>query len=194
MNQRRFIAFILVIFFACALPFLLVQSSGTASAGLSAGFVAPITNTFHVALFFLLGLWSALLPREGVLLVPVACLSMALVGASALLGALHHHAMMQFLLAGVLCFGVACGLVRYKITLLSVLVSGSLGFHLGQYYLSQVPNIASAFFYLLGVRICMALALAIAVAFGIMLIGDHEPFWDRLKESPRFGFFRDFLR
>jgi hypothetical protein len=193
MHQRRFVLFIIAVFFMCALPFFLVQSSGTASAGLSAGFVAPIGSGWHLLLFFMLGVTAALLPREGLLLVPLACVAMTLAGAGALLAA-QQPAMMQFLLAGVLCFGISCGLVRFKITLLSVLISGSIGFHMGLYYLSMVPTIASSLFFLLGVMVCMAMALAISVAFGITLIGDHAQFWDRFKESPRFEALRDFLR
>lgn len=194
MNQRRFLVFVAVLFFLCAVPFLLVRASGMASAGLSAGFSAPLEQVTHLVLFLMVGVWASLLPREGLLLVPLSCLFMVLVGAALMLGSQQHHAMVQFLLGGVLCFGILCGLTRYKLTLLSVLFAGSFGFHMGMHYLGSVPSIASTLYYLLGIMLSVALILAIAVAFGVTLLGDHEQFWLKFRDSERFRFVRDFLK
>lgn len=195
MNRNRFLLFAFVLFFLCAVPFLMVQTSGVAGAGLSAGFSAPLSSVSHLVLFLLLGMWASLLPRDGLMLVPLACLFMLVVGAVAMLPALGQQmALLQFLLGGVLCFGVACGLSRHKSTLLSVLVAGSFGFHMGMHYLGYVPSTASPLFYLLGLILCAAMVLAISVSFGVTLLGDHEQFWLHMKESPRFAWVRSLLR
>lgn len=183
MSNKRFIVFMVAVFLLGALPFLVVQPTGASSAGLSSGFTAPLDNIPQLLLLLLMGLWASLLPRDGMSTMPMGFLIMVLIGATLTLDVARYPALLQFLLGGILCFGFVVGLARTKVTVLSVMVAGSLGFHFGMGYLHAVPGIASPLYYLLGLMISLALILAIAVAFGVTLLGDHEQWWERLKED-----------
>lgn len=190
MSSKRFILFMVAVFLLGAFPFLVVQQSGAASAGLSAGFTAPLDNIPQLLLLLLLGLWASILPRDGMSIMPMSFLVMVLIGAALTLDVTQYIAIRQFILGGIICFGLVVGLARQKITVFSVMAAGSIGFHYGMGYLVEVPVIASPLYYLLGLMLSLALILAIAVAFGVTLLGDHEQWWDKLKDSPRMGFIR----
>ena len=121
---------------------------------------------------------------------PMGFLVMVLIGASLTFEVSHYAGLRQFILGAIICFGLVVGLARSKITVFSVMIAGSIGFHYGMGYLVNVPNIASPIYYLLGLLISLALILAIAVAFGVTLLGDHEQWWETLKDNPRMNFIR----
>lgn len=190
MSSKRFIVFMVAVFLLGAFPFLVVQPTGAASAGLSAGFTAPLDNIPQLLLLLVLGLWASILPRDGMSTVPMSFLVMVMIGAALTFDVAHYTALRQFILGGIICFGLVVGLARTKIAVFSVMVAGSIGFHYGMGYLHNIPNIASSLYYLLGLMISLALILAIAVAFGVTLLSDHEQWWGKLKENPRMGFIK----
>lgn len=181
------------VFLLGAFPFLVVQPTGAASAGLSSGFTAPLDHIPKLLLLLLLGVWSSILPKEGMVVMPLGFLVMVLIGAALSLEVSQYPALLQFILGGILCFGLVVGMARTKITIVSVLISASFGFHYGINYLSMVPTIASPMYYLLGLMIALALILSIAVAFGITLLGDHEQWWEKLQDNPRLHFIRSWF-
>lgn len=190
MTSKRFILFMVAVFLLGAFPFLVVQPTGASSAGLSAGFTAPLDHIPQLLLLLALGLWASVLPRDGMSIMPASFLIMVLIGAALTLDVAHYVALRQFILGGIICFGLVVGLARSKITVFSVMISGSIGFHYGMSYLNGVPEIASKLYYLLGLMISLALILAIAVAFGVTLLGDHEQWWEKLREHPRMKFIK----
>lgn len=191
MSSRRFIVFSIMLFILGALPFLIAQPSAAASAGLSLGFSAPLEHAGILALLVTCGLVAALLPRDGLVLIPVAFTLMIMVGGMMRVDAAQFPVMRYFILGAILCMSLLVGIAREKLTVLMVLVLASLGFHLGGFYLSEVPGIASPIYYLLGVLLSLGMVLAITVAFGVTLFGDNEAAWERLKQSPRVAFIRD---
>ncbi|MFZ4125309.1 MAG: HupE/UreJ family protein [Rickettsiales bacterium] len=193
MSSKRFILFMVAVFLLGAFPFLVVQPTGAASAGLSAGFTAPLDHIPKLLLLLLLGVWSSILPKDGMMVMPLGFLVMVLIGAALTLDVAHYPALRQFILGAILCFGLIVGMARTKITVFSVLISASFGFHYGMNYLTMVPSIASPMYYLLGLMIALALILAIAVAFGVTLLGDHEQWWEKLQENPRLRFLRSWF-
>lgn len=193
MSSKRFIFFMVAVFLLGAFPFLVVQPTGAASAGLSAGFTAPLDNIPQLLLLLLLGLWASILPKDGMSVMPLSFLVMVLIGAALTFEVSDYPALRQFILGGILCFGLVVGLARTKITVFSVMISASIGFHYGMGYLVHIPGIASPIYYLLGLMISLALILAIAVAFGVTLLGDHEQWWEKLKDHPRFGFIKSWF-
>jgi len=173
-----------------ALPFLVVQPSALASAGLSLGFSAPLEHTPVLLMLAFMGLFAAMLPRDGLLLLPVAFSLMIVLGGLVMLEMHHHPVLRYFMLGGILCMGLLIGIAQEKMAVLMLLVMASLGFHLGGFYMGAVPPVASPLYYLFGVLMSLGLGFAISVAFGVTLIGDHEATWQRLKESPRLATIR----
>lgn len=190
MTSRRFLLAASVLFILGALPFLIAHPSAMASAGLSLGFSAPLEHRWPLVLVFFLGITIALLPRDGLLSMPVGFALMLMLGGMLMLDVSHFPALRYFMLGAVLCMGLLIGIAREKLTVLMLLLLGSLGFHLGGFYMTAVPPIAAPIYYLLGVLTSLGLGLAISVAFGVTLIGDHEDAWDSIKQSPRFALLR----
>ena len=191
MSSRRFILFAIGLFILGALPFLVVQPTAAASAGLSLGFAAPLGHPSLVALLFVAGILAALLPRDGMVQMPLAFTLMMMLGGMLTLDVSQFPPIRYFVLGAVLCLSLLVGITRQKLTLLTILLLASLGFHLGGFYMQKVPPIASPMYYLLGVLMSLSLMLAISVAFGVTLFGDHEVAWKRFADSPRFKWLRD---
>lgn len=179
MSAARFVVFVMLVFVLCAMPFVLVQASGVSSAGLSAGFRMPLEQPWLLATFLVMGMASAWLPADGFLLAPFSCMVMVLTGASLMMHLYKDHAMLLFIIGGLMAFIAACVLARARMNLAGVCIAGTLGFHIGRHLVVAMPDIAAPLFYLLGLLLAITLALAIAVAFGITLLGER----DRLSED-----------
>ena len=190
MSSQRFVIFSITIFIIGALPFLIVQPSAAASAGLSLGFAAPLEHLAVIIMLMLSGLAVSLLPKDGLLLIPLSFTIMIMVGGMLMLPMESLPVIRYFILGAMICMGLLIGTIRHKFTVLTVLLIGSLGFHLGGYYVGQVPAIAAPMYFLLGSLLSLSLILAISVAFGVTLFGDHEVALDRLKQSPRLAWLR----
>ncbi len=191
MSSRRFIFFAIALFILGALPFLILQPTAAASAGLSLGFSAPLEHLFVVGLLLAAGLLCALLPRDGLVLMPLAFTLMIMLGGMLALDVSTFPSIRYFVLGAVICLSLLVGIIRQKLTLLAILLLASLGFHLGGFYMESVPSIASPMYFLLGVLLSLSMMLAISVAFGVTLYGDHEMAWNRVKEAPRFKWVRE---
>lgn len=191
MSSRRFILFAIGLFLLGALPFLILQPTAAASAGLSLGFSAPLEHPVVIGLLFAAGLLCALLPREGMILMPLAFTLMTMLGGMLVLDVDQFPTIRYFMLGAVLCLSLLVGIIRQKLTVLAILLLASLGFHLGGFYMDSVPAIASPMYFLLGVLLSLSMILAISVAFGVTLFGDHEAAWNRVKEAPRLRWLRE---
>jgi hydrogenase/urease accessory protein HupE len=191
MTTQRFMVMTMVLFILGALPFLIAQPTAAASAGLSMGFSAPLEHAGLLAMLVLCGIGASLLPRDGLMLMPVAFTLMVMIGGALVLDVTAFPSLRYFILGAILCIGLLVGISREKLTVLTLLVLASLGFHLGGYFMQAVPAIAAPMYYLLGVLLSLGLVLAISVAFGVTLFGDNEAAWERIKESPRLAFIRD---
>lgn len=190
MSSQRFIVMTMVLFILGAMPFLIAQPSAAASAGLSLGFSAPLEHASMLILLVVVGMSAALLPRDGLLLIPVAFALMIMIGGALTLDVGHYPALRYFILGAILCMGLLVGIAREKLTVLTLLILASLGYHLGGFYMQTVPPIATPMYYLLGVLLSLGMVLAISVAFGVTLLGDNEAMWERIKQSPRVAFIR----
>lgn len=191
MTSQRFIVMMVVLFILGALPFLITQPTAAASAGLSLGFGTPLEHAGLLAMLVITGVAASLLPRDGLMLLPIAFTLMVMVGGALVLDVSAFPSLRYFILGAVLCIGLLVGIAREKLTVLTMLILASLGFHLGGYFMHSVPTIASPMYFLLGILLSLGLVLAISVAFGVTLFGDNEAAWDRIKQSPRLQFLRD---
>ncbi len=180
----------MVLFIIGTLPFLIAQPTAAASAGLSLGFSAPLEHASMLVMLVAVGVIAALLPRDGLLLMPIAFTLMIMVGGALVMEVSHYPGLRYFILGAILCMGLLVGIAREKLTVLMLLILASLGFHLGGFFMQSIPNIATPMYFLLGVLLSLGMVLAIAVAFGVTLFGDNEATWARIKESPRVAFIR----
>lgn len=180
----------MVLFILGALPFLIAQPTAAASAGLSLGFSAPLEHAALLIMLVLVGMGASLLPRDGLLLLPIGFTLMIMVGGALALDVAHYPSLRYFILGAILCMGVLVAIAREKTTVMVLLVIASLGYHLGGFYMQAVPAIATPMYFLLGVLISLGMILAISVAFGVTLLGDNEAMWERIKQSPHLGFVR----
>lgn len=190
MSNQRFILITIALFIVGALPFLILQPTAAASAGLSLGFSAPIEHAGLVFFLALCGASIALLPREGLVLLPMAFTLMVMVGGALILDIQIFPTMRFFVLGAVLCISLLVAITQEKLTVLALLGFASLGFHYGGFFMQSVPVIASPMYYLLGVLLSLGMVLAISVAFGVTVIGNNEATWNRIKRSPRMAFLR----
>lgn len=174
MQLARFTSFVVIVFALCAMPFLLVQASGVASAGFSAGFRAPLEQPWLLAMFLTIGMVSAALPKDGFLLVPFGCMMAVLAGTSVIMVMYKAQAMQLFVIGGGLLLLVSLLLSKGRLNQVMLIIAASCGFHVGMHLVVAMPVIAAPLFYLLGLLLAITLLLAIAVAFGITLIGDRE--------------------
>jgi hydrogenase/urease accessory protein HupE len=137
------------------------------------------------------GLAAALLPRDGLILLPIGFSLMIVVGGTLTLDVAHISALRYFILGAALCMGLLVSITRDKLTVLTLLILASLGFHLGESFMHAVPSIATPMYFLMGVLLSLGMVLAIAVAFGMTLVGDNEAAWEAIKKSPRVSFIRN---
>ena len=193
MSSRRFVMLSAAIFLLGALPFLIIQPTAAASAGLSLGFAAPFSQLLVLVMVIGCGLGSALLPRDGLIQIGLVFTLMLMVGGMLMLDRETFPFVRYFVLGAILCIGLMVGVTRQKFTLAALLTLGSVGFHLGGFYMSQLPVIAAPMYYLLGVLLSLSLTLAISIAFGITLFGDHEALWEKFRDSPRLAYLRSFF-
>ncbi|MFZ4540445.1 MAG: HupE/UreJ family protein [Rickettsiales bacterium] len=191
MSSQRFIVLTMVLFILGALPFLIAQPTAAASAGLSLGFSAPLEHGSILVMIVLVGMCAGLLPRDGLILMPIAFALMIMVGGALVLDVAHYQSLRYFILGATLCMGLLVGIAREKLTVLTLLILASLGFHLGGFFMQHVPSIATPMYYLMGVLLSLGMVLAIAVAFAVTVFGDNEATWERIKKSPRVAFIRD---
>ena len=143
MSSRRFIFLTVILFFLGALPLLIGQPSATASAGLSLGFSAPLEQIAMLLVLAVVGVCAALLPRDGLLLMPMALILMMMVGGVLMLDVAAHPALRYFIFGAILCMGLLIGLARDKFTVLTLLILASLGYHFGGFFMQSVPVIGA---------------------------------------------------
>ncbi len=187
MSSRRLMVMTLVLLLLGALPFLLAQPSAVASAGLSLGFSAPLAHPGMLALVIGLGVSAALLPRDALVLLPLSFTLMMMLGGVLLLDVAHTLPLRYFALGAVLGLGLLVAIARGRLTVLAMLVLASLGFHLGGYFMQQVPSIASPMYYLFGALVSLGMVLAISAAFGATLVNDHEALIAKLDDARLFA-------
>ena len=190
MSSRKFMLVALALFVLGALPILIVQPTAAASAGLTHGFGAPFEHIPVMLLLLGAGLLCALLPRDGLAMIPLAFTLMIVIGGMLTMDLHAFPEMRLFILGAIICLCLLVGIAQHKLTILAMLIVASLGFHLGGFYMTQLPAIASPMYFLLGVLLSLSMMLAISVAFSVTLMGDHDATWERLKDSPRMGFIR----
>jgi len=173
-SMTRFVVIFASIFLLGAMPFLILQPNGASSAGLSAGFVAPIEKLYHLFLFLFIGFFAAFIRQNALLLMPLSFILLYVVGITMELDHDKYPLLPMFLFGSVILFGIVMSLTQTRIAIFSVMAAASIGFHFGIFYSSKVPEIASPLYFMIGNILSFALVFATAASFGLTLRIDHE--------------------
>lgn len=181
MSSRKFAAIFVLIFLVGALPLLLVQPSGLASAGLSMGFSRPVESALHVVGLVLIGLTASVLGRESNFLVPLNTVLAILVAALLKMDAYTFPERDMVVLGAMLLFAMASSVVFTRAFMVTVLLAASFGFHAGSQFLDYIPSIANPLYYLLGMLISSVLLLAVGVSLGLGIRGMILRTCERMK-------------
>ena len=193
MSVKRSITLFMLIFLLGALPFIAVQPSGSASAGLSAGFALPFENAYHLILFLAVGLAAAVLGRDAIILVPLCFVLMFVVGASFQIEAASFPPIRMFTLGAILLFAIAMSLVGSRLAILCIAIASSAAYHFGISYMAALPEISSPMYFIIGIILALVLIFATSVSFGLTLFSDGDQVVERLKASPSVSSFMSFF-
>lgn len=174
MTSKRFILIFASIFLLGAMPFLIYQPNGAASAGLSSGFTLPIEKLVHMLIFLCIGFYASLQRGSAVMMMPLAFIFLFITGVSLEIDHSRYAMMPMFMLGSVMLFSVSMAIISTRAGVLGMAVAASFGFHFGRHYISQMPDIASPIYFLLGNIIAFALIFATAISFGLTMRADSH--------------------
>lgn len=162
---------------------LLVQPPGNGSAGLSAGFMAPL-NVLHIVLLGFIGVWGVTLGPNASLMLPLTFLLMVVIASLLEIDTSQMPPLRIFIFGSILLFAFCISSIQNRLFLLSASFSSSLAFHLGGYYIQSVPSFASPLYFLVGMVLCSALVLAAGVSLGLALLEEITQLKAKLKQLP----------
>lgn len=182
MEFKRYTLVLAAIIMLAALPFLVVYPSGTASAGLSAGFLAVMDSTLLLLLVLPAGLAASYLRGDGRVILPLTFLVMFLIGAMLELDFILYPMVRLFILGAILVFGLSLSVVDSRAFLVSVLLGASVAFHLGGWGMHAIPTLASPLYFIIGQLLALVLVLAISYSIGLILFGEFAGY--RKRSSP----------
>jgi hydrogenase/urease accessory protein HupE len=193
MSSHRFAAIFFAIFVLGAFPLLLVQPSGAASAGLSAGFASPVQHIPFMLMFVLIGMWATILGGYATGALPVGVVTMLFIGGLISMDAVQFPYLKQSFITAIVLYAVTASMVRSKLYLMSSLILGVLSFYLGGYYISSVPQSATTAYYLAGIVISNLLILAIGICIGITVVDDMQGWIAKMREKRASSAFLTFF-
>lgn len=171
MSGTRFTLIFSIIFALGALPLILVQSLGAASAGLSTGMMLPLSNPGHMLLFLAVGLLASQMSVKSYLMLPAAFLLMMSIGMFTDFTTEDVPLSKLLILGAILCYGVIAHNMSLSAFILSTLFSSIIAFTLGAEYAAIIPNIALPLYFLLGVLLSTSFILMGGLCLGLTLSG-----------------------
>lgn len=194
MSSKKFILFFVGIFVLGALPMVILQPSGAASAGLSAGFTLPLEHPIYIAFSVLLGLLASLIGRDGPIFIPATLISMIVMGHAVGLDKQHFPAAPYMVLTSMLIVVLIAGVLERKAELLGVLLAASLGFQLGANTGNMAPDIGVPLYFLIGVLLGVLLVTCAAISLGLTVFNEDWKFGRALRDSSKLHGFRSLFR
>ncbi len=177
-----------------ALPMIIIQPSGAASAGLSAGFTLPLEHPIYIGFAILLGLLASLTGRDGPIFIPATLMAMMVMGHAVELDKDQFPAAHYMVLVSMLIVVLIAGVLDRKAELLGVLLAASIGFQLGANTSDMTPDIGVPLYFLIGVLLGTLLITCVAISLGLTLFSEDWKFGRMLRESPKLNGFRSLFR
>ncbi len=162
---------------------MILQPTGMASAGLSAGFTILIERFYHLIPLIIVGMIASFLRGFTVILLPLMFVLMYVIGSLVMMERSAYPMQPMFVFGATMIFAVCMALIQTRIALVAAAAVASLAFHMGMYYAQLVPPIASPMYFLLGNILSLALILSTAVSFGLTLKGDIRESQDARRRA-----------
>jgi urease accessory protein len=175
MTSARFAIIFSAIFFLGALPLVLVQSLGGASAGLSSGLVLPLSHPFHILTFFMIGMLASQLSTRSYALLPLAFLTMMALGGFLEMNHQTIPAAKFLILSAIILFGMIANHLSLVAFLFSTMLTASVGYSFGNHYALTIPDIADPLYYLLGILIATCFLLLGGLCLGLTVASFFPP-------------------
>ena len=175
LTSKRFILIFASIFLLGAMPLMIGQPSGAATAGLSRGFTFPIEQLYHLVVLFGLGMYASYLRGNAAILLPLSFILLYVVGMALQLDNTRYPMLPFFMLGAVLLFALSMmAAASNRRAIMGMVIAASLGFHFGRYYAAAVPTIASPLYFMIGTILCYGLIFSTAVSFGLTMRNDQS--------------------
>lgn len=174
MTGRQFATIFASIFFMGALPLILSQFSGSASAGIASGLMLPLSHLNQVLLFLAIGLLSAYTGTRVMFLLPLAFLLMLAMGIMLDLDYRYTIPAKMVVLLVALCFGIIAHSMELKNYIAFIAITAPAAFYIGGEYAAIIPNTASPPHFMVGALFSTGLihasGLCIGLAVGELLL------------------------
>lgn len=171
-DMKRYALAVATVLALAGLPVAVVHTSGSASAGLSAGFLEVMDNVLHLLLVLPVGLMASWLRADGRVILPLCFLLMYLIGGMMEMDFVLYPMVKLFILGAILVFGLALSVADSRVFLGSAFVSASVAYHLGGWGMKALPTLASPLYFLIGQFLALVLALAISFSIGMLLFSE----------------------
>lgn len=175
-GRKLAIIFTLITLFVCSMPFIVAWPEGLSGLAVTGGALFVLNHYTIVLSAIVIGLVSAFLTRDGVVLVPVCYILMFSLANMLMLGVDAYPNFYLYIFGTILLFGVSLMLAGHRAHLVLALVIASIAFHLGVYFSPGVALHEQPLYFLIGELIATALLLCISVSFG-MIISDVVLQW-----------------
>ncbi len=156
------------------LPFMVVHPSGSASAGLSAGFLGIMNNPFRLLLLLPVGIMAGYLQGDERVLFPLSFLLMYLIGSLMEMDFVLFPMVKLFILGAILVFGLALSVAESRLFLASVFLGGWVAYHIGGYGMQSLPALASPLYLIIGQLLALVLVVAVSFSIGLLIFNDTD--------------------
>ncbi len=147
---------------------VIIPPTGTASAGLSSGFISFATPRLDVVVMLGVTCLCALLRGQSWLILPLAYLLIFMMSGLTTLDSLTYPRISFYIYGAALSFMALCCLIRTKKECMAVIVVSSLAYHLGTSDMQIIPDLADPLYYLLGQSLALILGLAICTSLTVL--------------------------
>jgi hydrogenase/urease accessory protein HupE len=189
MNIRLFAALIAAIFFIGAIPLFFAQPSGTANAGLAAGFMVPFDDFWHIVALIATGMVAAWLGKEAFIVYPLSSMLMLVIGGLMQLTDYQFPALQGFTLGAILLFALSISTLRNKLHLIGIPVIAIWSYYSGDGYMYHIPMVTTPLYFLLGMVINSSLMLAIGISIGVTFSDAVEHYSEKFRMLPAISVF-----
>ncbi len=189
MNVRVLAALFLLVFLLGTIPALPMQMTGAANAGLSAGFMTPIADFYHIVALVGIGLLASWMGEEAMLLIPLCAVLMMAIGCMIQIDDHTFHAVHGFIAGAILLFALSVSMLRNKMHLLSVPPVAVWVYFTGNHYMNDIPSITTPLYCLLGIMISSTLLIMIGISLGVTLADTIHHSMGKLKTMPAISSF-----
>lgn len=184
MTGRQFATIFASIFVMGALPLILSQFSGSASAGIASGLMLPLSHLDQVLLFLAIGLLSAYTGTRVMFLLPLAFLLMLAMGILLDLDFRYTASAKIVVMMVALCFGIIAHSMELKNYIMFIAITAPAAFYIGGEYAAIIPTTASPPHFMIGALFSTGLIHASGICIGLAIGELLLPFFQDAREHP----------